>query len=133
LPIDQWALPLASALARAHAAGWVHNDVKPANVLLRAPFTPLLSDFGIARRVGEPSPPGSFGYVSPERLAGRASDARDDVYGFGRILEDALDVTGDSAELAVWRAIASACTGPDARRPVDARAIVTRVKVETIG
>ena len=127
VPIERWALPLAQALSRAHAAGWVHNDVKPANVLLRARGAPLLSDFGIARRVGEPSPPGSLGYVSPERLAGRASNARDDVYGFGRILEDVLDVTGEDPR---WQAIAAACTGPDAQRPADARAVVTRLKVE---
>ncbi len=79
-----WAQPLARALARVHRAGWVHHDVKPANVLLTAQGAPMLGDFGIARRAGEPSPPGSFGYVSPERLAGRGSDPRDDVYGFGR-------------------------------------------------
>ena len=61
-------------LARVHAGGWVHHDVKPANVLLADLDTPVLTDFGIARKVGEPSPAGSLGYVSPERLAGRASD-----------------------------------------------------------
>jgi eukaryotic-like serine/threonine-protein kinase len=123
LPIDRWAVPLAAALARVHAAGWVHHDVKPANVLLRAPDVPLLGDFGTARRVGQPAPPGSVGYVSPERIAGRPSDPRDDVYGFGRILEDALEATGpeDSAGAQAepdatrlrWRALAVACTGPE--------------------
>jgi serine/threonine-protein kinase len=116
LPIGRWAEPLARALARVHAAGWVHNDVKPANVLLREPHAPLISDLGTARRVGDPSPPGSLGYVSPERLAGRASDPLDDIYGFGRILEDAvgiLEVAGDTPR---WTRLASACTSTDDER-----------------
>jgi serine/threonine-protein kinase len=100
----------------------VHHDVKPANVLLGRDGRPLLADFGIARRIGEPSPAGSFGYVSPERLAKRASDPRDDVYGFGRLLEDVLDVVPDSAATQKYRPIATACTG---------RALVTRMRVET--
>jgi hypothetical protein len=118
LPMGRWALPLAEALARVHAAGWVHNDVKPANVLLCASGAALLSDFGTARRVGEPSPPGSLGYVSPGRLAGRASHPRDDVFGFGRVLEDALDVL-DEPRNQVWSALARTCTGGDATRPRD--------------
>jgi serine/threonine-protein kinase len=107
--------------------------VKPANVLFRAADDPLLSDFGTARRAGEPSPPGSLGFVSPERLAGRASDPRDDVYGFGRILEEALDSPRpsspavDTSIVAAWRALASACTGPDDGRPADATALAARM------
>jgi tRNA A-37 threonylcarbamoyl transferase component Bud32 len=113
-----WALALARTLARIHAAGWVHHDIKPANVVLRAPGDPLLGDFGAARRIGEPSPPGSPGYVSPERMAGRPSDPRDDVYGFGRVLEDALDALDlAGGRWQRWRALADACTGPDAGRP----------------
>lgn len=128
-PIERWALPLARALARVHAAGWVHHDVKPANVLFRSPDDPLLTDFGTARRRGEPSPPGSLGFVSPERLAGRASDPRDDLYGFGRILEEALDATRTAAHAskdarAPWLALAAACTGPDEGRPADAGDLV---------
>jgi tRNA A-37 threonylcarbamoyl transferase component Bud32 len=135
VPLEAWAVPLASALARVHAAGWVHHDVKPANVLLRAPREPLLSDFGTARRAGDPSPPGSLGYVSPERLAGRASHVKDDVYGFGRILEDVLDALEPllSAEQASrFRPLVAACVGPDATRPADARAVLTRLRVEAV-
>jgi hypothetical protein len=118
-PIGRWAIPLSAALARVHGAGWVHHDVKPANVLVLERGAPILSDFGTARRIGDPSPPGSSGYVSPERQAGRASDPRDDMYGFGRVLEDVLDVLGDVAAgtRAAWRALAADCTGPDERRP----------------
>lgn len=130
LPIERWAAGLAQALARAHAAGWVHHDVKPANVLIARGGGAILTDFGIARRVGEPSPAGSLGYLSPERMAGRASDPRDDVYGFGRVLEDVLDVVAEEATLARFRPLATACTGPDAARPADARALLTRMRVE---
>jgi serine/threonine-protein kinase len=126
-PIERWARPLATALARVHAAGWVHHDVKPANILLRDPASPLLTDFGIARREGEPSPPGSLGYVSPERLAGRASDPRDDVYGYGRVLEDALDVVGDDPRARLWRLVAAMCTGPDAQRPSMGAGVVSLI------
>ncbi len=130
LPIERWALPLSIALGRVHAAGWVHHDVKPANVLFVAENAPVLADFGIARRVGEPSPPGSLGYVSPERMAGRPSDPRDDVYGFGRILEDVLDAIGDPQLSARWRPLTAACVGSDEHRPADARALTTRLRVE---
>jgi eukaryotic-like serine/threonine-protein kinase len=121
-----WAAPLARALARVHAAGWVHQDVKPDNILLRAPGAPLLSDFGSARRRGAPSSPGSLGYVSPERVAGRPSDPRDDVYAFGRVLEDALDAgaEGDAHVETGWREVASACSGPDDLRPRDGAELV---------
>jgi len=128
--IARWALPLAAALARVHASGWVHHDVKPANVLLDASARPILADFGTARRIGEPSPPGSLGYVSPERLVSRASDPRDDIFGFGRILEDALDALGNTPDAPAWRVLATACTGADATRPADARALLTRLRVE---
>lgn len=128
LPIERWALPLATALARVHSAGWVHHDVKPANVILSRTNTAILTDFGTARRIGEPSPPGSFGFISPERMKGRASDPRDDVYGFGRVLEEALAALGDGH--ATYRALAAACTGPDEARPADGRALLTRLRVE---
>jgi hypothetical protein len=133
LPIERWAMPLAVALARVHSKGWVHHDVKPANVLLARSGHAILTDFGIARRAGEPSPAGSLGYLSPERLAGRASDPRDDVYGFGRVLEDVLHVVTDEATVARFRPLALACTGPDLQRPANAGALVTRMRVEVLG
>jgi hypothetical protein len=145
-PIDAWAASLARALARVHAAGWVHHDVKPANVLLlhdahARSRGALLTDFGTARRVGDPSPPGSLGFVSPERLQGRASDPRDDVYGFGRVLEEALDAQTEAQMETVgagarpdepdasrrWRRLAAECTGPDAARPVHGSDLAARI------
>jgi serine/threonine-protein kinase len=133
LPVERWALPLALALARVHSKGWVHHDVKPANVLLARAGHAILTDFGIARRAGEPSPAGSLGYLSPERMAGRVSDPRDDVYGFGRVLEDVLHVLNDDATIARFRPLALACTGTDEQRPANAGALVTRIRVEILG
>jgi serine/threonine-protein kinase len=120
-----WVPKLAAALARVHEQGWVHHDVKPANILMSTDDdgrpTPWLADFGSARRMGEPSPPGSLGYVSPERIAGRASDPRDDVYGFGRVLEDVLGRVGPHDE--AWRRLAVACVGPDDQRPRDGETV----------
>jgi serine/threonine-protein kinase len=125
-----WARSLARALARVHAAGWVHHDVKPANVLLEAPDRAILTDFATARRFGQPGPPGSHGYVSPERLAGRASDPRDDIYGFGRILDvavDALESRCKVPDAAAWRALARTCCGPDGARPADGTELAARL------
>ncbi len=131
LPMDRWALPLARALARLHAAGFVHADVKPANVLLRDSGDPLLGDFGIARPLGARGEGGSAGYVSPERIAGRASDPRDDVYGYGRVIEDVLHRLGErglaTGEAARWRALADVCIGPDDRRPANGSALIGRL------
>jgi serine/threonine-protein kinase len=93
----------------------------------------MLADFGTARRLGDPSPPGSPGYVSPERLAGRASDPRDDVYGFGRVLADVLDAggpggVGDPAGAAAWRALAAECLAPGDARPRDGAALWLRLE-----
>ena len=113
------------ARARARRRAGCTTTSSPPTYCSASPDDPLLTDFGTARRTGEPSPPGSLGYVSPERLAGRASDPRDDVYGFGRVLEDALDASPPARRRGIdpaWRARRRPCTGPDAERPADGRA-----------
>jgi eukaryotic-like serine/threonine-protein kinase len=132
LPIGRWARPLAHALARVHAAGIVHADVKPANVLLRQLNDPVLADFGIARPIGARGEGGSPGYVSPERMAGRPSHPRDDVYAYGRVLEDALrriEALAPEAvpDAAAYDALALLCLGPDDQRPADGLDLVRRL------
>ena len=123
LPVESWALPLAHTLARVHEAGWLHLDVKPANVLFDDQGAPLLTDFGIARRNGEPSVAGSLGYVSPERLAGAPSTPGDDVYGFGRLIEDALQALNTPELFARWRPLVAACMAPRDERLASAKAL----------
>ena len=133
MPLERWLLPLARALAHVHDAGLVHLDVKPANVLLLSPDDPVLADFGIARRVGEVSPPGSMGYESPERLAKRPADFRDDVYAFGRIVEDVLDAVSHAAAARRLEPLAKLCTGRLEARPAHARDLVVRLMAEVPG
>jgi serine/threonine-protein kinase len=123
LPPKRWALPLARAIARIHRAGFVHADVKPTNVLLNGPDAPLLSDFGIARPAGAPAAGGSAGYVSPERLGGAPASFLDDVYGFGRTVEDVLAAAKGAAHPEV-EALVRACVGPAAARPADGARLV---------
>ncbi|MFO1078799.1 MAG: bifunctional serine/threonine-protein kinase/formylglycine-generating enzyme family protein [Planctomycetota bacterium] len=90
------AVQVAEALACAHAAGIVHRDVKPANVLVRADGTALLSDFGIARQEHGPALTltGDFAgtpfYASPEQARGGDVDHRSDVFSLGVTLYELL-------------------------------------------
>ena len=81
---------VAWALAHAHAAGVVHRDVKPENILLEdGSGRAMVTDFGIARQVQISGPTaagetlGTPDFMSPEQATGEDVDARSDVYSLG--------------------------------------------------
>jgi hypothetical protein len=100
LPVDE-ALAIAdgvlAALGAAHAAGIVHRDVKPGNVLLGRDGTVKLADFGIARRLDERADLTTVGtfmgtakYTAPEQINGEPTTAATDLYAVGVVLYEML-------------------------------------------
>jgi Tol biopolymer transport system component len=106
LPPDQllrYGVDITDGLAAAHRRGLVHRDLKPGNIMLSRTGARLL-DFGLAKpeaaiaasALGEATVTapitsegavlGTFQYMSPEQVEGRAADARSDIFALGTVL-----------------------------------------------
>jgi ActR/RegA family two-component response regulator len=88
---------IAEALRVIHVFGILHRDLKPANVMLREDNSPVLIDFGLARRAvedvgttGAGQVLGSPYYISPEQSQGQRVDARTDLYSLGVMFYEML-------------------------------------------
>jgi len=112
----KYAIQIADALAKAHAAGILHRDLKPANVMVNEDGLVKVLDFGLAK-LTERSPIdgdqgartvtlrpadteegtllGTVAYMSPEQAEGKKLDARSDIFAFGTLLYEL--VTGRRA------------------------------------
>jgi tRNA A-37 threonylcarbamoyl transferase component Bud32 len=88
--------PIASALDTAHAAGLIHRDVKPQNILITAQGHPYLADFGVAKGsntyglTATGGFVGSVNYASPEQIKGLTLTAASDVYALTAVLYQCL-------------------------------------------
>jgi len=98
LPVSEavaLASQLGSALEAAHAAGIIHRDVKPANVIITRSGTVRLVDFGIAKLVRaddqeRSAAAGTVAYMSPEQTRDSILDTRTDIWSLGVLLYELL-------------------------------------------
>jgi serine/threonine protein kinase len=118
-----WAADLATALGRAHHAGIIHGDVKPANIMITEEGEVKLSDFGIARFATQVSGSGRImgtpAYLAPEQIMGEPHSTRSDLFSLGIVLYQML--TGvppfdGSSVAAVCAQILTADPVPPSRR-----------------
>ncbi|UZX02665.1 Stk1 family PASTA domain-containing Ser/Thr kinase [Arthrobacter sp. CDRTa11] len=86
--------PVVEGLGAAHAAGMIHRDVKPENVLIADDGRIKIGDFGLARAVTTSTSTGALigtvAYLSPELVLGKQADARSDIYSVGIMLYEML-------------------------------------------
>ncbi len=88
---------ISGALTTAHRNNIVHRDLKPANILLDEDGNAYLADFGIAKRLNQPTQTiteedryGSPAFISPEQVIGQPVSPQSDIYSLGMVIYVAL-------------------------------------------
>ncbi|MDQ4024935.1 MAG: Stk1 family PASTA domain-containing Ser/Thr kinase, partial [Actinomycetota bacterium] len=133
------AADVAAALERAHSSGLVHRDIKPTNIMVTRSGQTKVTDFGIARALGQSSEQtqmtqtgmviGTAAYLSPEQAQGNPVDARSDVYSLGCVLYEMLTgrppFAGDTPLAIAYKhvredAAAPSTVNPDVPQALDA-------------
>lgn len=114
---------VARALAAAHAAGVIHRDIKPDNVLVRSNGHVAVADFGIAFSLDDTSVDlvGTPAYMSPEQIKGERTGPLSDVYALGvtlfELLTGEVPFDGESITEAMSARIGTPPPDPRTRRP----------------
>ena len=118
---------VAGTLAAAHAAGIVHRDIKPGNIMVTPQGRVKVLDFGIARTsdgvnlTQTASVLGTAPYMSPEQAMGQPADARSDIYSLGCVLYEMLTgappFMGDLPAAVLHQHVRVAPKPPSARNP----------------
>jgi serine/threonine protein kinase len=115
---------IAEALRVIHVFGILHRDLKPANVMLREDNSPVLIDFGLARRsledgntTGAGQVLGSPYYISPEQAQGHRVDARTDLYSLGVMFYEMLTGQRPYAGRSAMEIMAQHASAPIPRLP----------------
>ncbi len=120
--------PILQALHAAHAAGIIHRDVKPENVIIRANGEVKVADFGLARAITSQAVTsatgvllGTVSYTSPEQVERGVSDPRSDLYAAGLVLFEMLTgrkaVTGETPIQIAYRHVHGSIEPPSAVVP----------------
>ena len=138
------AAAICAALEQAHAAGIVHRDIKPGNVMITPSGQVKVMDFGIARALTSSATMtqtaavvGTAHYISPEQARGEHVDARSDIYSTGCLLYELLTgappFTGDSAVAVAYQHVREDPLPPSQVEPevpatVDAIVLVAMAK-----
>lgn len=116
--VAEIAVSLLEAVRAADAAGVLHRDIKPGNIMMSADGRVILTDFGIATVEGGPSITrtgaliGSPEYMPPERLEGAPADHRGDLWSIGVTLYAAVEGSSPFRRDSITAAIAAVVSAP---------------------